>query len=131
MAIADDILAATVAALEGGEIDLPNAPGTLEVLAALSAGVASVMGGSGGLQFYAGSEAVSLANTSGGLGELTITHGLDKTNIVTGLLIADFPAALTCYLYGVTATYQNSFKVRYYSTTAQTRTINYLLAYND
>ena len=129
MAIADDILAATVAALEGGGIDLPNAPGTLEVLAALSAGVASVMGG--GQQFYAGSATVNFANTSGGLGELTITHDLGRTNIVTGLLIADFPSALTCYLYGASATYQNSFKARYYSATAQTRTINYLLAYND
>ena len=130
MGIADDILAATVAELEGSGIDLTNAPGTGELLSALSAGVASVMI-SGGQKFYAGSELVSFVNTGNGIADATITHDLGKTNSVMSILVADDPSSYSCFLYGSFAADQNSFEFRYWSSLVQTRTINYLLAYND
>ena len=129
MGIADDILAATVAELEGSGIDLTNAPGTGELLSALSAGVASVM--SGGHQFLVGTATVSLSNTGSGTADATITHDLGKPNTPLSVLIADYQsgASFLGYMLGVSATHQDYFDFCYWSPIAQTLTINYLLAY--
>lgn len=131
MGIAEDILAVTVTELDGSGIDLTNAPVTNELLAALSAGVASVI--SGGQRFFVGTATVTLSNTGSGTADATITHDLGKPNTPLSVLIANYQsgASFLGYMLGVSATHQDYFDFCYWSPIAQTLTINYLLAYND